>query len=510
MVLDFNDTSRAISERLIKREQERISEEKDHIKESQKAILDAFSFEAVRGASEQMQLKHLENLNSVTDKWSKVMADSGHKLNYKQMLELQKDKQSVEAMRMNMATNIKEFETAQKVLLEDHNAMIYDESSHEAFAQAYKEGKMGDPEFSWLNILKPRQRGLSEYLDKELSPYKASALANIDVRGYTISPDGTITWNENNERFLKSSFESMFSTPLGQRIYKSYGGTPEAKERMKNEYDESLKRDMQKEQFSYQAQRNFMQGAASSNAIARKYGWSGLNDEQTANMTHFNNFAEKVRQRDRATLEILKSRPIPYIGTPLSVDIDDNGDIVITGKPGSDKIPPRIVLPVPDENATEDQVKEFKMGLINLAPGFSGKQIPSNVANYVVADWKEAGTIEPTAPKILRQTREYLSTGNESALVGTEPTRKKLAARIERLVPGVRTRTLSYGNKVIITEGDETTEFSLNKTSDRKALSDWIEARVGWKTQVSPEEEEGAEEPESSFDYNSLFSPEGQ
>lgn len=498
MVLDFQDTSRAITERLIKREQERISQEKGYMQESQKAILDALSFEAVQGASDAMQLKHLENLNKTHDKWAKIYAESDGKLSMPQLAELQKEKRKVEAERMNMQTNVKNFELVQKEILSDPQAKKWDSSSHERFAELAKSNRVGDPTVNWLEVLSPRQRDLSEMLDDELVGYKEQLLANIDINGYTPNEDGTITWNENNRRLIDSTFNAMFNSRAGQDIFRQYGGTEEAKARMKNEFESTAIRDRRQAKFDYRA----MPKEGNTSEIANKYGWKNLSQSQIDNMVYFNDFAEKVLRLDQNTLNLLKTSNITGVGVPAAVEIVDDY-IMVTGKKPASGSPPFIRIPIPKDRTNKQEVRDFKLSLLRMIPALGSKQVPSNIASYVVEDWDEVATTVPASPMRLNSINKILETGKLSSVMSDtdgKTMRKEVADRIKQLVPDAQVRTLNIGERVLITTDGKEVEYSMKREEDRKKLQKWIGEQVDWEGRVkrlSPmqlEQQEAAEE----------------
>jgi hypothetical protein len=502
-VLDFQDTSRAISERLIKREQERIGQEKQYMQESEKAILDALSYEAVIGASDAMQLKHLENVNNTQDKWAQIYAASDGKLSITQLAELQKEKRKVESERVNMQTNVKNFELVQRELLSDPQAEKWDKTSFDKFQQNVNAGKVGDPTVDWLDVLTPRQRDLSEMLDKEFKNYKQSAITNIDKTGYTVNPDGTITWNENNKRVLQSSFDALFNSRAGQGKFMEYGGTPEAKVRMQNEFRESVIRDMQLGQFSAPAQRNLMQGQGIDNEYTRKYPQlRGLSKTHTDTAVYLNDIAEGALQLDEDVVKLLSRQPLSSFGVPANVSIQRvNGkDYIVWRNQQTNAQLKSLEIPE-NRKGNEEAIKKFKVELLADYKAIAGKDKPGGT-DWVIPNWGEFKTSGRAArPAQVTTIERLLDDGNKDSIAkGADKDKDYIdivADRIGKLIPGIEIKkTTGWGKRrITITAPNEDTEtFNLKEESGRRALKDYISRKVNWDERVQTLMPEGVAE----------------
>lgn len=197
--LDFRATQEAMSQALINQTKQRIQQEKDFMNESEKAILNSLSFEAVQGLSDQVQQNHLKNYNALTDKWTNIYRERGGKLSDFDQLELKKDKMRMDAETANLKSNVEQFRFAQKEILA--HPFLYDPESARRLADITAKGMVGLPESA--NILVPIKRTPLDYIENIHKPELDRFAKQTDTEiSMAKSRQGIVTALKDNERRL--------------------------------------------------------------------------------------------------------------------------------------------------------------------------------------------------------------------------------------------------------------------------------------------------------------------
>jgi hypothetical protein len=197
--LDFRATQEGMSQALINQTKQRIQQEKDFMNESEKAILNSLSFEAVQGLSDQVQQNHLKNYNALTDKWTNIYRERGGKLSDFDQLELKKDKMRMDAETANLKSNVEQFRFAQKEILA--HPFLYDPESTRRLADITAKGMVGLPESA--NILVPIKRTPLDYIENIHKPELDRLAKQTDTEiSMAKSRQGIVTALKDNERRL--------------------------------------------------------------------------------------------------------------------------------------------------------------------------------------------------------------------------------------------------------------------------------------------------------------------
>lgn len=197
--LDFRATQEAMSQSLINQSKARIQQEKDFMNESEKAILNSLSFEAVQGLSDQVQQNHLKNYNELTDKWTNIYRERGGKLSDFDQLALKKDKMKMDAETSNLKTNVEQFRFAQKEILA--HPFLYDPESVTRLANITNKGLIGLNESA--NVLVPLKRTPLDYIENIHKPELERFAKQTDTEiSMARSRQGIVTALKDNERRL--------------------------------------------------------------------------------------------------------------------------------------------------------------------------------------------------------------------------------------------------------------------------------------------------------------------
>lgn len=406
--VDLSETSRAITERMIKREQERITGEKTEIAENQKKILHALSSEAVLGASEKMQTLHLQNVNETIDKWSDKLGENDGKLSHQDNLELLKEKQKIDRNLTDMKTNVKNFRLVQEEILRDKDRKTYSDETHKRFGEMVKQGKVGDPTVDWLSVLVPREEDMFAALtDPDMKPFVDTMTANIDTGQIKVNEDGTYSWGESNERILEQGFKSFLTGKRGKTIFRNYGGDEQALRQMENEFESALIRNTQHQEWSaslFKEQRKDEEGLGISmdTREALKRNNLKFDPKYADNVRQANEMAELIRLGDEEAINTLKNRYIPKLnGTPENIFIQYGKDGV-TIKMRRDEELEKVSFPYAVSDDTI--LNEYKLGAFSDKPGVSakvyssGKQLGDNIAGSFAPRWKLDRPVNPMIP----------------------------------------------------------------------------------------------------------------
>jgi hypothetical protein len=197
--LDFRASQEAMSQALINQSKQRIQQEKDYMNESEKAILNSLSFEAVQGLSDQVQQNHLKNYNELTDKWTNIYKERGGKLSDFDQLALKKDKMKLDSETANLKSNVEQFRFAQKEIMA--HPFLYDPESVKRLTDVSTKGLVGLPESA--NVLVPLARTPLDYITNihkdELSKLAKQTDTEISMAR---SRQGIVSALKDNERRL--------------------------------------------------------------------------------------------------------------------------------------------------------------------------------------------------------------------------------------------------------------------------------------------------------------------
>ena len=427
MVIDTSATTRAITERMIKREQERISQEKDYAKESQKAILDALSFEAVLGASDEMQLKHLENVNMHQDKWADIYAESGGKLNMQQLAELKKDERKIQSELMNMKTNVKNFELVQKEILSDPGMEVYSEETHKRFKDAVAAKKTGT-DFDWLSVLVPREPGFIEMMDKDYGKGLAE-LAKLTDKALSIesTKEGKVKILENNVRQVTERFEAYKHEPKFRKYMEREGITEdEARERFINRYSyKNILDQFNKDIYGWSQKQTSTLPEETQKAVSQ-YGWENVKPELTGNLMQINESLERVTLADKKAIEGLVNNYVPELsGSPDRINYEQpwksgiivqygNDGILLTLKKGER----RLTKELPYEYGDDHLRKNTKFNLFGDATTkvlSRGKQEIAGIADLVPAYYEIDAAVDPAYPTAMNKVFSAIDNLDEKA-----------------------------------------------------------------------------------------------
>ena len=494
---DLTDSTRAITERMIKRRQEEIATEKGEIIENEKKVLEALSYEAILGASEQMQLKHLENVNKLHDKWADVFGASEGKLNTRQLHDLQKDKQQVERERVDMQTNIKEMEFVQSEVMKDARSPspIYEPDSYDKVIKAINSGKAGDSKFNWLGLLTFKPDDVfTSMADPVMEPLIESTVASMDMNQFKVNPDGTMSWGENNERVLAENIESYFNSNRGKDIFRNYGSTPKAKEQMRQEFKALIGRSMEKRKYDYQLDK-----------LQKGTGKDSLDPELAKTVNYFNEVAERAWMLDENIMKYIRGKDLPGAGYLKGIGYNKiKGDdvLVLEGTDGK-----RSIVTVPSDKTDKIAMLAFKKDFLTKFEDVTGTQINKEFFQYLEADYSKQLSefdYKPMMRADISKLENLLKAGTKEReikdVIDDKPNPEYDKAygeivkdRLEELIEDIKIehppkRIKLFGvkkNQLIISEtGQDDVTYDLDKKEDREKLNNWVKEKVDYEGQM--------------------------
>ncbi len=485
LAVDLATPTAAITQRMIKREEQRIAGEKEQISANQQAILKALDFETVQGLSDKIQTEHLENLNKVWNNWAEKFASKQGKLSFADLKELQDDKRKIESNLGKMQADVKTFAFAQNELSKPNARQLWDEQSWLNLKDYANQGKVGSGDA--INILVPRQPSFIEHIQSRYKSQMSALEKRISNRMLGVNTEeGRIMATKDNLEAANSMWESLKQQPDVKQYIGQIGET-QAKEQFLNAYGFSVKDDY----FSQGVWKEGRKGTEPTNDYYyRKYGWD-IDKEQTENLVFFNDVAEGIRRADKDIIESLTGVIDRGLGNLDAVEYKKIGDeeFILLMPSDEKKKPQRIKLPPKDASPTT--VRNFKKMILDRFQSINGKQIDKNIMKYIEPDWDDFTGSEPVMPMALKIATEGLlalpNAYEEGEFADTA------IKYITDALPDVEVEKakgrlgISKSNyKINVTdpsvEGEQKTkEYDLRKVEDRQALSDWIIQKSNYK-----------------------------
>ncbi len=470
MAFDLSRTTDAISQRLVKREQQRIEEDKSEVSENMQMMLKALDFETVIGLSQKVQEEHLDNVSELHDKWAGVLSESGGKLSLQQKKDLMNDKLKVETTLGNMKADVETFKLVQEKMKDPNAWYYYTPETFERFRDYAENGKIGSGDA--LNIIEMRRPEMAEYISHRYKDGVNRLEKRFDTMMQSVNTEeGYLAAVRTNERAAESMWDAIKQDPEIQR-HIAEEGEQAAKDKFMGMFsfsllDEKFNRDL------------FRAGAGGSSGsyYSQKYGWDITDKSLLENMVVANDFAERIMRLDKGAMDELIGTNYPNFGIINEVSVDSSdGDYYLhfvstPTKKGevsefSKKIPNR-----DDASA----VKQFKRFIINLSKITGGKQDPSEIYKYIEADWDELTAETTTAPT--SAYREFQSAFNDGRHNKVK-SRKSLIEKAKALLPDVDIR---YEKRQAVVYDDVEEEQDGRKVTVNKPIVKFqINTKAGW------------------------------
>ena len=229
--MDFTQTQQALSQALISQKKEEIKQKKDLMSESEKAMLEAMSFESVQGLSEQAQLDHLKRYEDLSSRWTKAYKEGSGILSNPQMFQMQKEKRKLDIETSNMKYRIAQVQKAQQEY--NTHPLNYDPQSVANLKNIFDKGLQGLVDAS--NVLVPRQVAWTEYVDNQYKPELTSIgkQANTAI-SMAKSRQGIVEALKDNSRRIGELYDTAAKTT--PNILRDRSGQPVSKEEFINTY----------------------------------------------------------------------------------------------------------------------------------------------------------------------------------------------------------------------------------------------------------------------------------
>jgi len=505
LVVDFSSTQRAITERLIKREQERIDRDRSEQEKGEKAILEALSFESVLGATDAMQIKHLENLDEFSNKWTELYAENEGKLSTPMLLAMSKDKNKLQANLNNMKTNVKKLEMVQQEFRNDPYGQKWDPTE---FRNAVDRGEMNNPDFDWSTTLIPRELSVMEILSSpQMGQYVKSVRDRASV-GITPRADGVLEQTSSNTPILDEEFRSFIESPIGKRFVKPDGSNLQ---QVRDEWNAIMKVEKKQETFSPAIVREQRLTAA---AEAKANQVPGLNEKSPYynNMVTANERLTRIYNLDERGLNALRGKEIKADdGSKITVNNSDFYDISFNKDGGVNlqllgtstsggKTLKKWKTIVIDPNMTPEDKKNWMIQQWELSPDAisDGKQIPVDLSRYLSPDFKVDGISMARIPALDIIKDRIVNPSRDEELYTDA---REVASFVRDTFDGlVKTEGAGYINRrnKLTVDGQP---YDLRKKQSRIELGDYLTTKVNelMRNAMTPVDM-GEEAPTETFD----------
>ncbi len=321
LAVDLATPTAAITQRMIKREEQRIAGEKEQISANQQAILKALDFETVQGLSDKIQTEHLENLNKVWNNWAEKFASKQGKLSFADLKELQDDKRKIESNLGKMQADVKTFAFAQNELSKPNARQLWDEQSWLNLKDYANQGKVGSGDA--INILVPRQPSFMEYLQSTYKTQLAGLDKKISNRWIGVTDEGRVSAQKDNLDAANNMWESLKQQPDVKQYIGQIGET-QAKEQFLNAYGFSVKDDY----FSQGVWKEARKGAEGSTLTPEQQSFMkehNIKDPALVGTAmHAAQTLERIMVADKGAIDNLQTTFIPQFGgNPEKIDYDN-------------------------------------------------------------------------------------------------------------------------------------------------------------------------------------------
>jgi hypothetical protein len=307
MAFDFSQEVGALTQRMVKKEQQRLKQEGDAISGNEEMILKALDFKTVQGMSDRGQQKHIENLDNLWKKWADRFAKTGGKLSMQDRSELMQDKRKVEGDLATMQANVKQVAEVQKLLQQSakYPWLDADKTAKNLVDFADKNDIAG----SGADILAYTQYTANELIDEKYADDKKWVARQIEE---SITPgstkSGILSSQKSNIQAVEKMWKTVYNDPiLGPKIDKE--GVDVVKEKFFNSWGSNLK----SERFSATAY-NAANPKSSGKSTYRADLYPGLSYAQGYAMNDFNPTVDGIAKLDQSSLDELKGYSIPELG----------------------------------------------------------------------------------------------------------------------------------------------------------------------------------------------------
>jgi len=472
MALDLATPMRALTDRMVGLEKERISKEEKEFDENQKALIEALSFETVVGASEVVQQKHLENVGQLWDKYATVLAENDGKLSMAGKAQLMKDKHKINADLARMQTDVQQFEKIQEIMLDPkYDAAVDKNAMRDKVAQYYKDGKIGSGD-AW-GLIVPRERSIDEKLEErygqQFDDLEKSYSVIIPEEG--IDTDlGTVQSQVVGRDKAENFFRNILSEQDRAELVEAMGG--DENKAIDYIYEKTGGKRVADE-FNAQLYRY-----GNTSSLGRRFGWTNLKTaEDEQNTVHKNNIIEGVWNLDENSLITAAAMfQEAYDGEGAATYSKDyrpsrNAHVVTFQTERNGKLFPKEVEIKIGDNPDKKQDKITALNTITNGRAFTGKYSINEM--NIEADW------QPTDGRTWRPSTEWKGTKRNEILgdngLGSKSqlSLKQTQDLYDKLRERYAERVERGDNRKIIFDG---VEYKMNSSGGREALRKMIEA----------------------------------
>lgn len=472
-------------------------------------MLKALSFDAVQGLGRQVQEKHLEELNSLQDKWAKKWIENGRKLTDRDYMELNRDKTEMQQRIANYKANVAQYAKVSDEIKQ--GKANYHPSTIEAMKNYYQRGDVGEDFSKVIKYMPDTASYLSKYADQ------LNRLTS--PKDYRYNPEsGMMETSSTNEREVRRVLGSLLANDdyfrtMMQGDVATRSATQKDVENFISAYTKSAtpKTPTSSELKAYKEK----QMPEAYVKAANKYGWDDMDEGEIANAIYFNDFAKRILSHDKKALELLKSKSLPNFGKPSRVVTHKDGGITLYSQPDSRGNMKEHYIPPADLN-DPDNMRQAMTSVLDIVPAsMQGKQKPSNIQRIIAPDF-EVDVKEKAPITAVADIQRYLDVPDSKVgekydgdrkVLGQED-RKDIKAWVNELFPEstIKVTTWKPFSREITIDDDT---YDLTNLPDRQKLMDRVTSKLGVDAiGLQGEENNPVPEPEPKPEPVKSYTPE--
>lgn len=486
----------AMSERLTREMIRQSHQEKSQSARDRTAMLRALSFDTVRGLGRKVQEEHLNEMDSLRDKWSKKWIENGRKLTDRDYMELERDKANAEQKIGNLRNNVAQYAKYADEI--KRHPDLFHVDTLDSMRKYAEEGDIGKEVYPLVKYMPDIEGYLESYI--------ADIESNVPIRTEEqIQGDRAIRTSGRTKQEIMNFLEpKLQQDPKFQSLMQS---DPYIQQKTLEALNSRLSKLTQTRTWDEPATETQIRRSKveqlpqEHQKMVRDYNIDVTDKESLDWVKNQNDLTTKFLKGDKNVLENIKGATKSNWGVVSDAYMDRNGVITLES---SDRNKPNITFKV-DNWENESEVVGEKLKALEFLKGrVKGKDFRGS-SSYLFADWdakveKKAEPVEKTyvrdwlnVPQSDVDNNETVEIGGEEYNFMQKSYREQFAKDLKSMFPEdsfTVTGRIGRGrnNFTWKPEGGTAKEYNLYKKEDRDRLLRELEQKVGGSEPAATQE----------------------
>lgn len=390
MALDLYSPTVALTQQMMKLKNKEFDLKKEQIDDSSKRITEALDFETIKGLGQEVQRKHLDRLSEFNDKWSEEYAgaETPGVLPEKKLQEMEFEKKLIEQDMATMRSKVNEFAKVQQLAIE--NMEQYQETGLSTFDPVQTAENLanyndfiGDPSKSPMQMLVPRKKPVSEVINMEYGELIDDHSKRFFDREVDKVENGYVYFKDGNKKDLKN-LKGAIVADMRLKGGAKHLGTKFSPE----EVDAAI-----------QSRIDLVTGIKGTVQQKQERAAPSSGKDYSKETANLNTFLEGVRKKNKTQLEMLKTK----VGADSYSYQDETNSMVFYDVPSKEGAKPDILatIKLPEEGASEDEVRQWKIGLNSKYPLLKGREYSQDIVGDYSKEAELGEIKEPEAQSMV-------------------------------------------------------------------------------------------------------------